>query len=148
MPVEAQPGLIVVGEGAGGSEAVPAAADRIETARHLVEPGGRPLGVLLPPLELHGHTAAAGAICLPLKHARPLELLAGTKADACGDAVVTPVCLAACWKPPARRWPCPSRAPALRAPGLSAQHPCANPTGVAAWSGSAYDPRQGTRQPV
>ncbi|MFF3372257.1 response regulator [Streptomyces sp. NPDC002680] len=109
MLLQGTPGLTGVGEAAHGAEAVSLAArlrpdvvlmdvrmpgmDGIEATRRIVAAGGRTRILILTTFALDEYAHAglrAGASGFLLKEARPAELVAGIRAVASGDAVVSP----------------------------------------------------------
>ncbi|MFI1358707.1 response regulator [Streptomyces sp. NPDC020898] len=109
MLLEAQPGMTVVGEAANGAEAVRMTAelrpdvvlmdvrmpgvDGIEATRRIVESGGRSRILVLTTFDLDEYAydaLRAGASGFLLKDALPEELVAGVRAVATGDAVISP----------------------------------------------------------
>ncbi|MEU9287846.1 response regulator transcription factor [Streptomyces sp. NPDC048275] len=109
MLLEAQPDMTVVGEATNGSEAVRMAAelrpdvvlmdvrmpgmDGIEATRRIVESGGRSRVLVLTTFDLDEYAydaLRAGASGFLLKDALPEELIAGVRAVAAGDAVISP----------------------------------------------------------
>ncbi|MGW0869673.1 response regulator [Streptomyces sp. NPDC002740] len=109
MLLEAQPDMTVVGEATNGSEAVRSTAelrpdvvlmdvrmpgmDGIEATRRIVESGGRSRILVLTTFDLDEYAydaLRAGASGFLLKDALPQELVAGVRAVAAGDAVISP----------------------------------------------------------
>ena len=109
MLLEAQPDMTVVGEAANGSEAVRKTAelrpdvvlmdvrmpgmDGIEATRRIIESGGRSRVLVLTTFDLDEYAydaLRAGASGFLLKDAQPDELVAGVRAVAAGDAVISP----------------------------------------------------------
>ncbi|MGC0373010.1 response regulator [Streptomyces sp. SAI-229] len=109
MLLEAQAGMTVVGEATNGSEAVRATAqlrpdvvlmdvrmpgmDGIEATRRIVKSGGRSRILVLTTFDLDEYAyeaLRAGASGFLLKDALPEELVAGVRAVAAGDAVISP----------------------------------------------------------
>ncbi|WP_060885941.1 response regulator [Streptomyces caniscabiei] len=109
MLLEAQPDMTVVGEAAGGGEAVRMAAelrpdvvlmdvrmpgmDGIEATRRIVGTGGRSKVLVLTTFDLDEYAyeaLRAGASGFFLKDARPDELVVGIRAVAAGGSVVSP----------------------------------------------------------
>jgi DNA-binding NarL/FixJ family response regulator len=109
MLLEAHPDMNVVGEATNGSEAVRMTAelrpdvvlmdvrmpgmDGIEATRRIVESGGRSRILVLTTFNLDEHAydaLRAGASGFLLKDAQPDELVAGVRAVAAGDAVISP----------------------------------------------------------
>ena len=109
MLLQGTPGLTTVGEAAHGAEAVRLAAellpevvlmdirmpgvDGIEATRRIVAAGGRSRVLILTTFALDEYAHAglrAGASGFLLKEARREELVAGIRAVASGDAVVSP----------------------------------------------------------
>jgi len=109
MLLEAQPDMTVVGEAANGAEAVRTTAelrpdvvlmdvrmpgmDGIEATRRIVESGGRSRVLVLTTFDLDEYAydaLRAGASGFLLKDALPEELVAGVRAVAAGDAVISP----------------------------------------------------------
>jgi DNA-binding NarL/FixJ family response regulator len=109
MLLEAQSDMAVVGEAANGSEAVRMTAelrpdvvlmdvrmpgmDGIEATRRIVESGGRSRILVLTTFDLDEYAydaLRAGASGFLLKDALPEELVAGVRAVAAGDAVISP----------------------------------------------------------
>ncbi|MET9565184.1 response regulator transcription factor [Streptomyces tauricus] len=109
MLLEAQPDMAVVGEAANGGEAVRMAADLrpdvvlmdvrmpgmdgIEATRRIVESGDRSRILVLTTFDLDEYAydaLRAGASGFLLKDAQPGELVAGVRAVAAGDAVISP----------------------------------------------------------
>jgi DNA-binding NarL/FixJ family response regulator len=109
MLLEAQPDMTVVGEAANGSEGVRMTAelrpdvvlmdvrmpgmDGIEATRRVVESGGRSRVLVLTTFDLDEYAydaLRAGASGFLLKDAQPDELVAGVRAVAAGDAVISP----------------------------------------------------------
>ncbi|MER7689791.1 response regulator transcription factor [Streptomyces sp. NPDC097610] len=109
MLLEAQSDMTVIGEATNGSEAVRAAAelrpdvvlmdvrmpgmDGIEATRRIVEAGGRSRILVLTTFDLDEYAydaLRAGASGFLLKDAQPEELVAGVRAVAVGDAVISP----------------------------------------------------------
>ncbi|MGW3283139.1 response regulator [Streptomyces sp. NPDC001002] len=109
MLLEAHADMNVVGEAANGSEAVRMTAelrpdvvlmdvrmpgmDGIEATRRIVESGGRSRILVLTTFDLDEHAydaLRAGASGFLLKDAQPDELVAGVRAVAAGDAVISP----------------------------------------------------------
>ncbi|MGW0573551.1 response regulator [Streptomyces tauricus] len=109
MLLEAQPDMTVVGEATNGSEAVRMTAelrpdvvlmdvrmpgmDGIEATRRIVESGGRSRILVLTTFNLDEYAydaLRAGASGFLLKDALPEELVAGVRAVAAGDAVISP----------------------------------------------------------
>ena len=107
--LEAQSDMAVVGEAANGSEAVRMTAelrpdvvlmdvrmpgmDGIEATRRIVESGGRSRILVLTTFDLDEYAydaLRAGASGFLLKDALPEELVAGVRAVAAGDAVISP----------------------------------------------------------
>ncbi|MEU8866259.1 response regulator transcription factor [Streptomyces umbrinus] len=109
MLLEAQPDMTVVGEATNGTEAVRMTAelrpdvvlmdvrmpgmDGIEATRRIVESGGRSRILVLTTFDLDEYAydaLRAGASGFLLKDALPEELVAGVRAVAAGDAVISP----------------------------------------------------------
>ncbi|MGW2523908.1 response regulator [Streptomyces sp. NPDC001617] len=109
MILEQHPDMTVVGEAAHGAEAVRLTAelrpdvvlmdvrmpgmDGIEATRRIVESGGRSRVLVLTTFDLDEHAydaLRAGASGFLLKHVQPEELVAGIRAVAAGDAVISP----------------------------------------------------------
>jgi DNA-binding NarL/FixJ family response regulator len=109
MLLEAQPDMTVVGEAANGAEAVRKAAelrpdvvlmdvrmpgmDGIEATRRIIASGGRSRILVLTTFDLDEYAydaLRAGASGFLLKDAQPDELVAGVRAVATGDAVISP----------------------------------------------------------
>ncbi|MDR6981133.1 DNA-binding NarL/FixJ family response regulator [Streptomyces sp. 3330] len=109
MLLEAQPEMTVVGEATNGVEAVRMTAelrpdvvlmdvrmpgmDGIEATRRIVESGGRSRILVLTTFDLDEYAydaLRAGASGFLLKDALPEELVAGVRAVAVGDAVISP----------------------------------------------------------
>jgi DNA-binding NarL/FixJ family response regulator len=109
MLLEAQSDMNVVGEATNGSEAVRMTAelrpdvvlmdvrmpgmDGIEATRRIVESGGRSRILVLTTFDLDEYAydaLRAGASGFLLKDALPEELVAGVRAVAAGDAVISP----------------------------------------------------------
>ncbi|MFI6340312.1 response regulator [Streptomyces sp. NPDC050535] len=109
MLLEAQPDMTVVGEATNGTEAVRTTAelrpdvvlmdvrmpgmDGIEATRRIVESGGRSRVLVLTTFDLDEYAydaLRAGASGFLLKDALPEELVAGVRAVAAGDAVISP----------------------------------------------------------
>ncbi|MET7898580.1 response regulator transcription factor [Streptomyces mirabilis] len=109
MLMEQHPDMTVVGEAANGSEAVRATAelrpdvvlmdvrmpgmDGIEATRRIVGSGGRSRILVLTTFNLDEYAyeaLRAGASGFLLKDAQPEELVAGVRAVAAGDAVISP----------------------------------------------------------
>jgi DNA-binding NarL/FixJ family response regulator len=109
MLLEAQPDMSVVGEAANGIEAVRKTAelrpdvvlmdvrmpgmDGIEATRRVIASGGRSRVLVLTTFDLDEYAydaLRAGASGFLLKDAQPDELVAGIRAVAAGDAVISP----------------------------------------------------------
>ncbi|MCZ0991055.1 response regulator [Streptomyces diastatochromogenes] len=109
MLMEQHPDMTVVGEAANGAEAVRATAelrpdvvlmdvrmpgmDGIEATRRIVESGGRSRILVLTTFNLDEYAyeaLRAGASGFLLKDAMPEEVVAGIRAVAAGDAVISP----------------------------------------------------------
>lgn len=109
MLLESQDDMTLVGEAAGGSEAVRLVAqlhpdvvlmdirmpgmDGIEATRHIVAGGDRTRVLIMTTFDLDAYAYAglrAGASGFLIKDALPEELLSGIRAVAAGDAVVAP----------------------------------------------------------
>jgi DNA-binding NarL/FixJ family response regulator len=109
MLLEAEPGMDVLGEAANGSEAVRMTAelrpdvvlmdirmpgmDGIEATRRIVESGSSSRILVLTTFNLDEYAydaLRAGASGFLLKDAQPDELVAGVRAVAAGDAVISP----------------------------------------------------------
>ncbi|MFC7266516.1 response regulator [Streptomyces lutosisoli] len=109
MLLEAQPDMTAVGEATNGGEAVRMTAelrpdvvlmdvrmpgmDGIEATRRIVESGGRSRVLVLTTFDLDEYAydaLRAGASGFLLKDALPEELVAGVRAVAAGDAVISP----------------------------------------------------------
>ncbi|MDT0542972.1 response regulator transcription factor [Streptomyces lonegramiae] len=109
MLLEAQPDMTVTGEATHGGEAVRKTAelrpdvvlmdvrmpgmDGIEATRHIVESGGRSRVLVLTTFDLDEYAydaLRAGASGFLLKDALPDELVAGIRAVAAGDSVISP----------------------------------------------------------
>ncbi|MEW2402566.1 response regulator transcription factor [Streptomyces sp. NPDC046862] len=109
MLLEAQPDLTVVGEAANGSQAVRTTAelrpdvvlmdvrmpgmDGIEATRRIVDSGSRSRILVLTTFDLDEYAyeaLRAGASGFLLKDAQPEELVAGVRAVAAGEAVISP----------------------------------------------------------
>jgi DNA-binding NarL/FixJ family response regulator len=109
MLLEAQPDMNVVGEATNGTEAIRMTAelrpdvvlmdvrmpgmDGIEATRRIVESGGRSRILVLTTFDLDEYAydaLRAGASGFLLKDAQPEELVAGVRAVAAGDAVISP----------------------------------------------------------
>ncbi|GAA3781761.1 response regulator [Streptomyces phyllanthi] len=109
MLMEQHPDLTVVGEATHGTEAVRMTAelhpdvvlmdvrmpgmDGIEATRHIVTSGGRSRVLVMTTFDLDEYAydaLRAGASGFLLKDALPEELLAGIRAVAAGDAVISP----------------------------------------------------------
>jgi len=109
MLLEAQPDMTVVGEATNGSEAVRMTAelrpdvvlmdvrmpgmDGIEATSRIIESGGRSRILVLTTFDLDEYAynaLRAGASGFLLKDALPDELVAGVRAVAAGDAVISP----------------------------------------------------------
>ena len=109
MLLDGTPGMSVVGEADNGADAIRMSADSrpdvvlmdirmpgvdgIEATRRIVASGGRTRVLILTTFDLDEYAYAglrAGASGFLLKDARPEELLAGIRAVATGDAVVSP----------------------------------------------------------
>jgi DNA-binding NarL/FixJ family response regulator len=109
MLLEGTPGMSTVGEASNGAEAVRMAAelrpdvvlmdvrmpgmDGIEATRRITASGGRTHVLILTTFDVDEYVYAglrAGASGFLLKDARPEELLAGIRAVATGDAIVSP----------------------------------------------------------
>ncbi|UUU18923.1 response regulator [Streptomyces sp. DSM 40750] len=109
MLLEAQPDMTVVGEATNGSEGVRMTAelrpdvvlmdvrmpgmDGIEATRRVIESGGRSRVLVLTTFDLDEYAydaLRAGASGFLLKDAHPDELVAGVRAVAAGDAVISP----------------------------------------------------------
>ncbi|MEU1519604.1 response regulator transcription factor [Streptomyces sp. NPDC005811] len=109
MLMEQHPDMTVVGEAASGGEAVRMTAelrpdvvlmdvrmpgmDGIEATRRIVESGGRSRILVLTTFDLDEYAyeaLRAGASGFLLKDAQPEELVAGIRAVASGDAVISP----------------------------------------------------------
>ncbi|MGW0742687.1 response regulator [Streptomyces sp. NPDC002817] len=109
MLLEAQPDMNVVGEATNGTEAIRMTAelrpdvvlmdvrmpgmDGIEATRRIIQTGGRSRILVLTTFDLDEYAYAAlraGASGFLLKDAQPEELVAGVRAVAAGDAVISP----------------------------------------------------------
>ncbi|MFI5796634.1 response regulator [Streptomyces sp. NPDC051677] len=109
MLLEAQADITVVGEAANGSEAVRMTAelrpdvvlmdvrmpgmDGIEATRRIIQSGGRSHILVLTTFDLDEYAydaLRAGASGFLLKDAQPEELVAGVRAVAAGDSVISP----------------------------------------------------------
>jgi DNA-binding NarL/FixJ family response regulator len=109
MLLEGTPGMSTVGEASNGAEAVRMAAelrpdvvlmdvrmpgmDGIEATRRITGSGGRTRVLILTTFDVDEYVYAglrAGASGFLLKDARPEDLLAGIRAVATGDAIVSP----------------------------------------------------------
>jgi DNA-binding NarL/FixJ family response regulator len=130
MLLDATPGLSVVGEASRGSEALRAVADRspdvvlmdvrmpgmdgIEATRRIVASGTRSRVLIMTTFDLdeYAHAALrAGASGFLLKDALPEELLAGIRAVAAGDAVISPALTRRLLDAYAHRLPGPTEPP-------------------------------------
>jgi len=109
MLLEAQPDMTAVGEATNGAEAVRMTSelrpdvvlmdvrmpgmDGIEATRRIIESGGRSRILVLTTFDLDEYAydaLRAGASGFLLKDAQPEELVAGVRAVAAGDAVISP----------------------------------------------------------
>jgi DNA-binding NarL/FixJ family response regulator len=139
MLLEATPGFTVLGEASNGAQALRTVADLrpdvvlmdvrmpgmdgIETTRRIVASGARSRVLVMTTFDLDEYAYAAlraGASGFLVKDALPEELLAGIRAVAVGDAVISPALTRRLLDAYAHRLPGPPGAPAATDPRLAA----------------------------